>query len=84
LDSCKSRRTTRTALRNASADWKRWSGDFAIEVRMIWFSPSGMYGRSWMGGVGAWLMCAAISEKLLSPWNGRSPVTISYSDMPRE
>ena len=44
---------------------------------MIWFSPAGMSGCNSTGGVGAWLMCAAIREKLLSPWKGRSPVTIS-------
>jgi hypothetical protein len=35
LDSCSDRRMIRTALRKASADWKRCSGFLAIAVIMI-------------------------------------------------
>src|SRR5207302_11413588 len=66
-----------TACRNASADWKRCAGALAMALRIMSFTTRGSSGSKSTGGVGAWLMWAAMMEKLLSASNGFLPVTIS-------
>src|SRR5438270_8444710 len=65
------------ACRNSSADWKRCSGALAMDLRTTSFTMLGNPGLKSMGGGGAWLMWAAMIEKLLSDSNGLLPVTIS-------
>ena len=49
---------------------------------MISFSCGPTEGWSSIGGLGISLRWATITAKLLSAWNGRCPVTISYSEIP--
>ena len=44
----------------------------------------GRPGRNSTGGFGICCKCAAMIATSLSDWNGRCPVTISYSDTPTE
>ena len=80
----RARQRWRWRPRKPSADWKRFAGSLAIDIRMISFSAAGSRGSTSIGGTGGFSRCADMMEKSLSPSNGRAPVTISYSDTPSE
>jgi hypothetical protein len=52
--------TVARALRIASADWKRWAGSLAMDMRMISLSTAGRPGWSSTGGLGFSLTWAAM------------------------
>ncbi len=76
--------TVLIAARRASADWKRFSGSFAMHIRMIWLSAGGRSPRMVIGGGGSLLSCAVIRAYCESFSKGNLPVSISYSDAPKE
>jgi hypothetical protein len=72
------------SARKSEAVWYRISGSFSDALSMIRARSLGTEGFAALGGRCGLCMIAAMTGTDVLPWNGRPPVTISYSTVPSE